>query len=133
MTPFLLVFAVSSLLVGCAGNRPAVQPTQPPVSESGILSLYDQLKVGMSRADVHAVIGAPLFEPLRKPSGGEEYWYIKTPETEMEMHESPWGLGGIVVTYKNDKLVVKKYNFQWIKREHREAYEQKKNSERNKN
>lgn len=126
---FVLVLAASVLLAGCTGNRRTVEPTVPPVSESEILSLYDQLAVGMTRADVEAGVGAPLFKPLRQPSGEEEYWYIKTPERKMEMHESPWGLGGIVVTYKNDKLVEAKYNFQWVKREHRELYEKNRISE----
>jgi len=123
MSVFLIISAASALLTGCPQDRRTVEPTGQAISESRILSLYDQLRVGMSRADAEAVVGGPLFEPLRQPSGEERHWYIKQPERKMEMHESPWGLGGIVVTYKDDKLVEKKYNFQWVKREHRELYE----------
>jgi hypothetical protein len=129
MISLLVVLTGSALLFGCARGRRTVEPSGAPVSESRILSLYDQLKIGMSRTDAETVVGAPLFEPLRQPSGEEEHWYIKTPERKMEMHESPWGLGGIVVTYRNDKLVEKKYNFQWVKREHRDLYEKNRNSE----
>ncbi len=77
----------------------------------------------MSKGEAETVIGKPLFESLRQTSGEVECWYVKDSERKMEMHESPWGMGGIVVKYKDGKIIDKKYNFQWVKREHRELYE----------
>jgi len=121
----LVIMLLSGLLNGCRQGRQSSHTAGELASESGIISLYDQLKMGMTRSQVQAIVGKPLFKPLRQPSGGEEYWYIDKPERKMQSHESPWGLGGIAVTYKNSRLIDKKYNHQWVKREHVELYERR--------
>jgi len=121
----LVVLLLSGLITGRRQGRVSSHTAGEFASESGIISLYDQLKMGMTRSQVQAIAGKPLFEPLRQPSGREEYWYIDKPERKMQSHESPWGPGGIAVTYKDDRLIDKKYNHQWVKRERRELYKRR--------
>lgn len=112
-----------SILVGCSQETAAVDLQHSPVSASRILLLYDQLRVGMSQDQVGAILGRPLHHPLRRPDGEEDAWYIREPERNLEVHESPWGPGGILVTYRDGKLIKKGYNSRWIRPEHLEAYE----------
>jgi outer membrane protein assembly factor BamE (lipoprotein component of BamABCDE complex) len=118
------------LVAGCRQEQQSPDPATALASESRILSLYDQLKIGMTKSQVQAIVGKPLFKPLRQSTGEEGCWYVDKAERKMEYNESPWGLGGISVTYKADKLIEKEYNSQWVKPEHIEAYKQKKHAER---
>jgi len=90
---------------------------------SRILTLYDQLEVGMTREEVEAIVGGPILPPLEQPDGEAQCSYVEERERLLGRHESPWGLGGIVVVYKEGRLVKKQYNHQAVKREHMEAYE----------
>ncbi len=123
---FLLLPAI---MIGCGGREETASGGRKQVSESRILRLYHQLKVGVTREQVEAILGKPLFPSLRQPSGEEELWYIREGERLMQPYESPWGPGGIVVTYRDGKLIEKKYNFQWVKHEHIIAYEEKQKAE----
>jgi len=90
----------------------------------------------MPQQQVEDILGKPLFRPIHPPEVGPEYlalgdthpegdvcWYLNEPERNMERHESPWGLGGIMIIYREGKVMQKKYNFQWIRRENIEAFE----------
>ncbi len=113
----LLLFLV--VMAGCGD----------PISESRILRLYHQLKVGMTRDQVEAILGKPLFPSLDNSSGEEMLWYIDERERRMLLTESPMGPGGIRITYKDRKLIDKWYNPQWIKAKYIRAYEQKHKAE----
>lgn len=101
-------------------------PGSRPASKSRILWLHDQLKIGMTTDQVEAILGKPLGPPLVQPDGEQTDYYLNEPERRMGPTESPWAPGGIVVTYKNGRLIKKVYNHQWVKREHRQAYERSK-------
>jgi hypothetical protein len=122
----LCVLGVASagiLAAGCSDREPTPQPVRPPASSSAILSRYDQLALGMTKAEAEAVVGRPLGEPLRQTNGEEECWYLGEREAAMAPGESPWGAGGIVITYKDGELVDKACNYQWVKQAHRRSYE----------
>ena len=123
--PLLGVILASALLAGCAEHRRLAAPERSPVSESRILSLYGRLTIGMTKDEVEAIVGRPLGQPLRQAGGEEDYHYVDKPERQLEPHESPWSFGGLVITYKDGRLVDKKYNPQWVRREHREPYEKR--------
>lgn len=124
----LPVLLLSCLIAGCRQEQQLFHAPTAPASGSRIISLYHQLKTGMTRSQVQTIVGEPL-SSLRQTSGEEQCYYVKKPERIMESHESPMMLGGISVKYKDGKLIEKMYNPQWVKREHREAYEQRRNSE----
>ena len=119
-----VALAVLLSCVALAGCRS--QPCEETYARgcgSRILALYDQLQVGMTREEVEAIVGEPMLPPLEQPDGEVNCSYVAERERLLERHESPWGPGGIVVTYKEGRLVKKQYNFQAVKREHLEAYE----------
>ena len=121
ITPFFLVILLGGgLLVGCGQQKRAASPEKVSVSESRILSLYDQLRSGMTKDEVKTIAGKPLsLQPLRDANGEEDCFYIsEREETYIEPHVSPWGFSGLVITYKDGRLIRKKYNPQWVKREH---------------
>lgn len=104
-----------SLAAQRAENPQATSWAAIPVYHSRILRLYVRLEAGMTREQVEAIVGKAISTPLRQPNGEEECWYIDKSERHMEPHESPWGVGGIKVIYKNGKLLRKQYNHQWVK------------------
>jgi len=106
--------------------------------DSEILDLYSQVETEMSQQQVEQILGKPLFPPMRQREIGPEYlgpgdthpegdvcWYLSKPERTMQSHESPWGLGGIRIVYRDGKVIQKKYNVQWIKREDIDAFEKR--------
>ena len=110
------LIVLSLIPVGCAGDPQPTSRDAKAVPHSRILQLYDRLEVGMTREQVEAVVGKPLFPPLRQPKVEDEYWYISKAERFLESHESPWGWGGIKVNYKHGRLLRKQYNSQWVAR-----------------
>ena len=134
----LLIGLLSCLSTGCGQERQsphaATAPATAPVSESRIISLYDQLKIGMTRSQAQAIVGEPLEGPphnIRQPNGEEYCGYISEAEAERKLgyYESPMYFCGIRLIYKNGRVIDKKYNHQWVKREHTELYERKPGSE----
>lgn len=94
-----------------------------PVSKSRILSLYHQLKSGMTKNEVEKILGQPVIG--NDVVNGSLHWYIK--ETERRTFAgSPWGYAGIRVFYNSDdRLVNAQYNFQYVKDKHIERYTKK--------
>lgn len=124
----LTTLLLPCLAIGCGQEHQPLQTATAPVSESRILSLYDKLELDMTKSQVEAILGEPIYS-LRQQNGEEQCNCIKEPERTMESHESPMMFSGVLVEFKDDKLIKASYNPQWIKREHLLAYEQKKNSE----
>ncbi len=120
----------AAILVGTIATA-CVSPNAVPSrgarawSESRILSCHEKIAIGMTRREVESIVGAPISDPLRQPSGEVQCYYLDEPERQMQAHESPWGFSGLVVEYRNDLLIAKTYNFQWVKAEHRDAYEKR--------
>jgi hypothetical protein len=123
--PRLLCLTFAGILVtNCSHLAHKPNTATGTVSESKILSLYDQLKIGMTREQVEAIVGKPLWEPFPQSDFYATCHYIDKPERPLTSHESPWSFSGLVITYRDGRLIDKKYNFQWVKQEHIEAYEQ---------
>ncbi|GEM_PF-4771651 len=96
------------------------------VSESNILNLFHHIQKLETKERVEEILGEPLFSPLVQKDGSFQCWYIETPERKMLEHESPWGLGGIVVNYdKEGRVVMSRFNFQWIDKERVQEYQEK--------
>ena len=118
------LFLVFLAVVSC-GEKESGSPV--PAPKSRILDAYARIDLGMTQSEVEKVAGEPVL-PLTEGAPGkneEVAWYIDTPERDLEAHESPWGLAGIKVTFRDGKVVEKKYNFQWVPRELREEFESK--------
>jgi len=84
----------------------------------------------MTKEDVEAIVGAPISPCIRQPNGEEQYCYYDKPERRLEPHESPMAPVGIYVVYMEGKLLRKDYNFQWVRKEHIDEYESKRNTPR---
>ncbi len=116
---------VALLALFSCGDRERSDPDAPQSSK--ILDAYSRIEPGMARIDVEKITGAPVFPPTEGAPGSNEViaWYLDVPERGLEEHESPWGPAGIKVVYREGKVVEKKYNHQWVPREAREAFEDK--------
>jgi len=100
------------------------------VSESKILNLFHHIQKLETKERVEEVLGDPLLSPLVQKDGSFQCWYIETPERKMLEHESPWGMGGIVVNYdKNGRVVTSRFNPQWVDKERVLEYQQKHQAE----
>ena len=122
---FLGLLFLAACAIGCSPEQENPS-AKPPVSESKILTLYDQLDLGMTREQAEVIVGKPISEDPPVEDDTQSYWYIKQRERKMDLNESPWGWGGIVLTYKAGKLIDKQYNSQWIPKKQLEEYERKK-------
>jgi hypothetical protein len=103
---------------------------------SRILQLYSRVGPGMTRQEVENILGPPLFPAIHQPEVGPDYlgpgdthpegdacWYLQDAERSLSPEESPWGLGGIKIVYRDGRVIQKTYNAQWVKREDIEAFE----------
>ena len=84
----------------------------------GIVALFKKLEIGMSRQQVEAIVGSPVYSPLEGPGEDLRVDYLRQEEYQergLLAHESPISLGGIFVTYRRGILVEKGYNSQWVK------------------
>jgi hypothetical protein len=120
-------FCIMALLSSC---------TRQQQTHSRILQLYSQVSTGMTRQEVENILGPPLFPAIHQPEVGPEYlgpgdthpegdacWYLQEAERPLDPHESPWGHGGIKIVYRDGKVIQKKYNSQWVRREDTEAFQ----------
>src|SRR5439155_15757676 len=81
----------------------------------GLMQLFDKLQPGMSRKDVEKLLGKRIVENDVGDGSVRAYYlgyeYRERPRKDFE---SPFMPGGIAVTYVNDKLTKKAYNYQWV-------------------
>jgi hypothetical protein len=124
------VITVSCLVIVLVREHLARQARSPeeetraaPVAKAagrkpGIHELYEKLEPGMSRRQVEAVLGEPVFPPLEQPNGEVHAAYLGQEYAERSLlpHESPFMPAGISVTYLGGKLTEKSYNSQWVTR-----------------
>ena len=116
-----------ALLSSCARQQPM---------PSRILQLYSQVSTGMTQQEVEDILGPPLCPAIHQREIGPEYlgpgdthpegdacWYLQDAERRLGPEESPWGLGGIKIVYRNGKVIQKQYNSQWVRREDIEAFQ----------
>ncbi|MEM1354196.1 MAG: hypothetical protein AAGC44_10760 [Planctomycetota bacterium] len=124
VTRLFALLLITWVCFGCTTDGTDITEAVPPVYESRILRLYDQLEVGTSRIEAEMIVGEPLSQPNHWSDRGFQCLYIDTPERQMEPHESPWSYAGIVVEYDADgRHIEARYNSQWVKEEDRGAYE----------
>ncbi len=126
--PILLIIALVGLSA-CAHNPRSQAHSVAPWAESNILTLYDQLRDGMSKEEAEAILGKHILGPMRQANGDVEFWYVEESERQMAREESPWGPAGIVVMYRDEKVFSYRYNHQYVKGTHQELYEQRASTE----
>ena len=86
-----LTASVVLVLFSCAHPQPEASPR----------SLYDQVDIGMSRADVEALLGEPVSRSFE-----DEAWYLPPPQ--LEPAESPYAPGTIGMRFTPDGRVASK-------------------------
>ena len=93
----LRALALLALCTACASS--AESPPPDPAA------VFEKIELGATRAEVEALVGPDALTGLEL---GDEVWYFQPPV--IEMHESPWGPGGIKVTYEDGRVVAKQLN-----------------------
>ena len=87
------------------------------LAKSKILTMFNQIKNLKTKTAVETILGQPIFPVMVQNNGSKTSWYIKHPERVIQDHESPWGYGGIAVSYDNKGNIVScLYNFQWVEK-----------------
>ena len=99
------------------GHKRPTGTLEMVVFKPGILELYEKLKLDMTRKEVEAILGKPIFPDLKQPNGEVNAYYLGYEYAERAplKNESPYLPSGIKVTYVADKLTKKLYNPQWVK------------------
>lgn len=81
-----------------------------------ILSRFAQIQYGMTRDEVEAILGLPIYSPSQLRDGSVEVPYLgpERRERRASSHESLLAFAGIIVTYREGRVVEKWYNRQWV-------------------
>lgn len=94
----------------------AGEPAKKTAPRPGIVGLYNKLEIGMNRRQVEAIVGKPVLEPVKGRGDDLRVYYLGVEYAERPLlpHESPRSPAGIFVIYRDETLVEKTYNSQWV-------------------
>ena len=122
-----LIWLLLPLLAACGSELPVSYSEKEPGERSKILEDFQKIEIGMTADQVKALIGEPGFT-ANSPDEILSAGYGVTGERALEDHESPYALSAIMVEFEGGKVASKEYNHQWVWKEQRQLFEEKKKS-----